>query len=138
MSQEKADELGLKARAVVRAQAVVGVEPVICLEGPIYVMPKCLERAGLKLSDIDLMEINEAFASVILATGKMLKFDAQSDKRLAVQGGSIALGHPLGATGARLITTILNALEDRNLRYGLVSMCVGLGLGTATIIERTK
>ena len=138
MSQEKADELGLKARAVIRSQAVVGVEPVTCLEGPIYAIPKCLGRAGLTLSDIDLMEINEAFASVILATGKMLRFDAQSDKRLAVHGGSIALGHPLGASGARLVTTVLHALEDRRLRYGLVSMCVGLGLGTATIIERVK
>jgi len=137
-SREKADELGLKARAVVLAQAVVGVEPVTCLEGPIYVIPKCLQRAGLTLKDIDLMEINEAFASVILATGKMLGFDALTDKRLAVHGGSIALGHPLGASGARLMTTLLHALEDRKLRYGLESMCIGLGQGTATIIERIK
>ncbi len=138
MSREKADELGLKARALVHTQAVVGVEPVTCLEGPIYVIPKCLQRAGLTLKDIDLMEINEAFASVVLATGKMLGFDALTDKRLAVHGGSIALGHPLGASGARLITTLLHALEDRKLRYGLVSMCIGLGQGTATIIERVK
>lgn len=137
-SREKADELGLKARALVLAQAVVGVEPVTCLEGPIYVIPKCLQRAGLTLKDIDLMEINEAFASVILATGKMLGFDALTDKRLAVHGGSIALGHPLGASGARLMTTLLHALEDRKLRYGLESMCIGLGQGTATIIERIK
>ena len=138
MSREKADELGLRARAVIQTQAVLGVEPVICLEGPIFVIPKCLKRAGLTLSDIDLMEINEAFASVVIATGKTLGFDPLTDRRLAVHGGSIALGHPLGATGARLVTTLLHALEDRKLRYGLVSMCIGLGLGTATIIERVK
>ncbi len=136
MSREKADELGLKARAVVTAQAVVGVEPVTCLEGPIFVIPKCLERAGMTLDEMNLMEINEAFASVVLATAKALEFDALTDKRLAVHGGSLALGHPLGASGARLVTTILNALEDKNLKYGLVSMCCGLGLGTATIIQR--
>jgi acetyl-CoA acetyltransferase len=90
----------------------------------------------MALDDMDLIEINEAFASVVLATAKALEFDALSDKRLAVHGGSLALGHPLGASGARLVTTILNALEDRNLKYGLVSMCCGLGLGTATVIER--
>jgi len=136
MSREKADELGLKARAVVTAQAVVGVEPVTCLEGPIFVIPKCLERAGMTLDDMDLIEINEAFASVVLATAKALEFDALSDERLAVHGGSLALGHPLGASGTRLVTTTLNALEDKKLKYGLVSMCCGLGLGTATIIER--
>jgi acetyl-CoA acyltransferase len=136
MAREKAEELNLKAKAVVVSQAVVGVEPVMCLEGPIYATPKCLERAGLTLDDIDLMEVNEAFSSVVIATGKILGFDPLSDKRLAVHGGSLALGHPLGASGARLITTILHALEDRNLRYGLVTMCCGLGLGTATIIER--
>ena len=138
MSREKADELGLKARAIVRAQAVVGVDPVICLEGPIYVIPKVLKRAGLTLEDMDLLEVNEAFSSVVIATGKMLGFDPFNDPRLHVHGGSIALGHPLGATGARLITTILHAMEDRNVRYGLVAMCCGLGLGTATILEREK
>jgi acetyl-CoA acyltransferase len=138
MSRDKADELGLKARAIVKAQAVVGVEPVICLEGPIFATPPCLERAGLKLDDIDLLEVNEAFSSVVIATGKMLGFDPLNDPRLAVHGGSIAIGHPLGASGARLITTILNAMEDRNVRYGLVTMCCGLGLGTATILEREK
>ncbi len=138
MSRAKADELGLKARAVVKAQAVVGVEPVICLEGPIFATPPCLERADLKLEDMDILEVNEAFSSVPIATGKILGFDPLTDPRLSAHGGSIALGHPLGASGARLITTALNALEDRNLRYGLVTMCCGLGLGTATIIEREK
>jgi acetyl-CoA acetyltransferase family protein len=138
MTREKADELDLKSRAIIRAQAVVGVEPVICLEGPIYATPKCLERANLTLDDMDLIEVNEAFASVVIATGKMLDFDPLTDKRLAVHGGSLALGHPLGASGARLITTILHGLENRNLQYGLVTMCCGLGLGTATLIEREK
>ncbi|MFX1564025.1 MAG: thiolase family protein [Promethearchaeota archaeon] len=138
MSREKADEHGLKVRAKVKSQAVVGVEPVICLEGPIFATPPCLERAGLKLDDIDLLEVNEAFSSVVIATGKVLGFDPLNDPRLAVHGGSIAIGHPLGASGARLITTILNAMEDRNIRYGLVTMCCGLGLGTATILEREK
>jgi acetyl-CoA acetyltransferase len=85
---------------------------------------------------MDLIEVNEAFASVVIATGKMLDFDPFTDKRLAVNGGSLALGHPLGASGARLITTMLHALEDRKSQYGLVTMCCGLGLGTATILER--
>ena len=136
MSRDKADELNLKPRASIKAQSVVGVEPVLCLEGPIYATPKCLERADLSLDDMDLFEVNEAFASVVIATGKMLDFDPQTDKRLAIHGGSLALGHPLGASGARLITTILHALEDRKLQYGLVTMCCGLGLGTATILER--
>ncbi len=138
MSRDKADELHLRARAVVKAQAVVGVEPVICLEGPIFATPPCLERANLALEDMDILEVNEAFSSVPIATGKVLGFDPLSDPRLSVHGGSLAIGHPLGASGARLITTALNALEDRNLRYGLVTMCCGLGLGTATIIEREK
>jgi acetyl-CoA acetyltransferase family protein len=138
MSRTTADELGLKARAVVKAQAVVGVEPVICLEGPIFVTPLVMKRAGMTLNDMDLFEVNEAFASVVIAAGKALGFDPLHDPRLAVHGGSIALGHPLGASGARLITTLLNAMEDRNKRLGYVTMCCGLGLGTATIIEREK
>jgi acetyl-CoA acyltransferase len=138
MSRTKADELGLKARAVVKAQAVVGVEPVICLEGPIFVTPLVLKRAAMTLKDIDLFEVNEAFASVVIAAGKALGFDPLHDPRLAIHGGSIALGHPLGASGARLITTLLNAMEDRRKRYGYVTMCCGLGLGTATILDREK
>ncbi len=138
MAREKADQYGLKARAVVKSQAVVGVEPVICLEGPIYATPPCLERANLKLEDLDFIEVNEAFASVVIAAGKGLDFDALTDERLNAHGGSIALGHPLGASGARVITTLLNVMEDKNGRYGLATFCCGLGLGTATIIEREK
>lgn len=138
MSREKADEHGLKARAIVKSQAVVGVEPVICLEGPIYATPPCLERANLTIDELDFIEVNEAFSSVVIAAGKMLEFDPLNDPRLNAHGGAIALGHPLGASGARVITTLLNVMEDKNGHYGLATFCCGLGLGTATIIEREK
>ncbi len=138
MSREEADKRGLKVRASVKAQAVVGTEPVVCLEGPIFATPPCLERADLTIEDLDAIEINEAFASVVIAAGKMLGFDPLTDSRLNVHGGSIALGHPLGASGARVITTLLNVMEHTNGQYGLATFCCGLGLGTATIIERAK
>jgi acetyl-CoA acetyltransferase len=103
------------------------------LTGPIPATKKVLEKAKLKLSDIDLFEINEAFASVVLAWQRELSVDP---KKVNVNGGAVALGHPLGCTGARLITTIVNELERQKLRYGLVTMCIGFGQGTATIIER--
>ncbi|MFW9985465.1 MAG: thiolase family protein [Candidatus Odinarchaeota archaeon] len=138
MSREKADELNLKPRAIVKSQAVVGTEPVMCLEGPIFATPPCLKRANLTIDELDAIEVNEAFSSVVIAAGKMLGFDPLSDSRLNVHGGSIALGHPLGASGARVITTLLNVMEDSNGRFGLATFCCGLGLGTATIIEREK
>jgi acetyl-CoA acetyltransferase len=104
------------------------------LTGPIYATPKVLKRAGMELSDIDLVEINEAFAPVVLAWEKELGADMS---RVNVNGGAIALGHPLGASGARLITTLLHELERSDKQTGLVTMCCGGGLGTATIIERT-
>jgi len=136
MSREKADEHGLKPRAIVKAQAVVGTEPVVCLEGPIFSTPPCLERANLTIDDLQAIEVNEAFSSVVIAAGKMLGFDPLTDPRLNAHGGSIALGHPLGASGARVITTLLNVLEHNKGQYGLATFCCGLGLGTATIIER--
>lgn len=138
MSREEANKRDLKVRASVKAQAVVGTEPVVCLEGPIFATPPCLKRAGLTIDDLDAIEINEAFASVVIAAGKMLGFDPLTDSRLNVHGGSIALGHPLGASGARVITTLLNVMEHTNSQYGLATFCCGLGLGTATIIERAK
>ena len=138
MSRETAEEHGLKVRAVVKSQAVVGTEPVVCLEGPIFATPPCLERAELTIDDLDAIEVNEAFASVVIAAGKMLGFDPLEDPRLNVHGGSIALGHPLGASGARVITTLLNVMEHTKGQYGLATFCCGLGLGTATIIEREK
>ncbi len=133
MAKEKAEELGVKARARIIGQAVVGSDPVLMLTGPITATPKVLAKAGLKLSDIDLIEINEAFASVPLAWKREVKPDMS---KVNVNGGAIALGHPLGATGARLMTTLLHELERTGGRYGMQLMCCGGGLGTATIIER--
>jgi acetyl-CoA acetyltransferase family protein len=130
---EKAAELGLRPRARIVAQKVVGVDPVTMLTGPIPATKAVLAKAGLTLDDVDLVEINEAFASVVLAWERELHPDMA---RVNVNGGAIALGHPLGASGARLMTTLLHELERRNARYGLETMCCGGGLGTATIIER--
>jgi acetyl-CoA acyltransferase len=133
MTREKADELGLKPRARILDQTTVGVDPVIMLTGPIPATNKLLDRTGMKLDDIDLIEINEAFASVIAAWRREL--DPDMDK-VNVNGGAIALGHPLGSTGARLITTLLHELERSDKETGLVTMCCGGGLGTGTIIQR--
>ena len=133
MSLEKAKELGLRPRARIRAQAVVGTDPILMLEGPIPGTAAVLKKSGLELSSIDLFEVNEAFASVVLAWQK--ETGADMDKT-NVNGGAIAVGHPLGASGAILMTRLLNELERRDLRYGLETMCCGGGLGTATIIDR--
>ncbi|HVD00348.1 MAG TPA: thiolase family protein [Candidatus Dormibacteraeota bacterium] len=133
MSKEKALELGLKPRARVIAQKVVGVDPVLMLEGPIPATAAVLRQAGLDLRDIDLFEVNEAFASVPLA---WLKETGADPEKLNVNGGAIAIGHPLGASGARLMNHLLHELERRDLRYGLETMCCGGGIGTATIIDR--
>jgi acetyl-CoA acetyltransferase family protein len=133
MSAAKARELGLKPRARIVAQAVVGSDPVLMLTGPITATPKVLDKAGLKVDDIDLFEINEAFASVIFAWEQELHPDI---RKVNVNGGAIALGHPLGCTGVKLMTTMLHELERTGGRYGLQTMCCGGGLGTATVIER--
>ena len=133
MSLEKAKQLGLKPRARIRAQAVVGTDPVLMLEGPIPATAAVLKRAGLDLNSIDLFEVNEAFASVVLSWQK--ETGADMDKT-NVNGGAIAVGHPLGASGAVLMNRLLYELERRDLRYGLETMCCGGGLGTATIIDR--
>ncbi len=133
MSEERAKELGLRPRARIVAQAVVGCDPVLMLEGPIPGTAAVLKKAGLRLQDIDLFEINEAFASVVLAWQKEVGADLEKTN---VNGGAIALGHPLGASGARLMNTLLHELERQEKRYGLQAMCCGGGIGTATIIER--
>src|SRR5258705_1304187 len=133
MSLEKAKELGLKPRARIRAQAVVGTDPVLMLEGPIPGTAAVLKRAGLDLTSIDLFEVNEAFASVVLAWQKETGADMNKTN---VNGGAIAVGHPLGASGAILMNRLLYELERRDLRYGLETMCCGGGIGTATIIDR--
>jgi acetyl-CoA acyltransferase len=133
MSREKAEALGLKPRARIVDQTTVGVDPVIMLTGPIPTTNKLLERNGMKIGDLDLIEINEAFASVVAAWRRELEPDMD---RVNVNGGAIALGHPLGSTGARLITTLLHELERSDKETGLVTMCCGGGLGTGTLIQR--
>ena len=133
MSREKADELGVKPRARIVDETTVGVDPVIMLTGPIPATRKLLQRGGMKIDDLDLIEINEAFASVVAAWRRELEPDME---RVNVNGGAIALGHPLGSTGARLITTLLHELERSDKEMGLVTMCCGGGLGTGTLIQR--
>jgi acetyl-CoA acetyltransferase family protein len=133
MTREKADELGLAPRARVLDQTTVGVDPVMMLTGPIPATQKLLERNGMEISDIDLVEINEAFASVVAAWRRELDPDMD---RVNVNGGAIALGHPLGSSGARLVTTLLHELERSDKELGLVTMCCGGGLGTGTLIQR--
>ncbi len=133
MAREKADALGLKPRARIFDQTAVGVDPVIMLTGPIPATQKLLERNGMQMDDIDLVEINEAFASVVVAWQRELEPDMD---RVNVNGGAIALGHPLGSTGARLITTLLHEMERSDKEMGLVTMCCGGGIGTGTLIQR--
>jgi acetyl-CoA C-acetyltransferase len=132
-SREKGKALGLRPRARVRALASIGSEPVLMLDGPIPVTRKLLAKAGMTIDDIDLFEVNEAFAAVPMAY--MQEFDIDPAK-MNVNGGSIALGHPLGATGCMLLGTLLDALEEHDKTVGLVTLCIGGGMGTATIIER--
>jgi acetyl-CoA C-acetyltransferase len=124
---------GVSPRARVRSTAAVGSEPVIMLTAPGPAARRCLDRAGMRIDDIDLWEINEAFAAVPLKTMRDLELDPGT---VNVNGGAIALGHPIGATGAMLIATVLDELERRDLQTGLVTMCTGGGMGTATIVER--
>ena len=133
MSEEKAKELGLKPRARFHSFALAGVDPIEMLTGPIPATAKVLEKAGLTLDDMDLIEINEAFASVVLAWEKEYSPDMS---KVNVNGGAIALGHPLGCSGAKLMATLLNELERTGGRYGLQTMCEGAGMANATIIER--
>ncbi len=133
MSRSQAQRLGLQPRARIVASAVAGVDPAYMGLGPIFATRKVLQRSGLSINDMDLIELNEAFASQTLQCARELEIDME---KLNVNGGSIALGHPLGCSGARLVTTLLHELERRDGRYGLAAMCIGVGQGIATIIER--
>jgi acetyl-CoA acyltransferase len=133
MSADKARELGVTPRARIVDQTTVGVDPVIMLTGPIPATQKLLQRTGMTIDDIDLFEVNEAFAPVVAAWQRELQPDMD---RVNVNGGAMALGHPLGSTGARLLTTLLHELERSDKETGLVTMCCGGGLGTGTIIQR--
>ncbi len=133
MARSHAQELGLTPRARIVASAVAGVDPAYMGLGPIPATRKVLQRAGLSIRDIDLIELNEAFAVQVLQCVRELEID---EEKLNVNGGAIALGHPLGCSGARLVVTLLHELERRGGRYGLATMCIGVGQGIATIIER--
>jgi acetyl-CoA acyltransferase len=132
MSEEKAQELGLKPMARIRSMAVAGVDPSEMGIGPVPAVLKALKRAGLKLTDIGSLEINEAFAVQVLAVLRMLGSD---EERVNRRGGAIAIGHPLGASGARIATTLLHRMRDEKAKFGLATMCVGQGQGVATIFE---
>lgn len=133
MSEDKAKELGLKPLARVKAMAITGVEPCEMGIGPAPAIQKVLKRAGLKIEDIGAIEINEAFAVQVLSVLKLLGID---ETRVNTRGGAIAIGHPLGASGARVATTLLYRMRDEGVRYGIASLCIGQGQGAATIFER--
>ncbi|MEQ9506101.1 MAG: acetyl-CoA C-acetyltransferase [Hyphomonas sp.] len=132
-SKEMGEALGLKPRAKVRAMASIGSEPGIMLTGPTYVTQKVLKKAGMNVEDIDVYELNEAFASVVMLMMKLLNIPHE---KMNVNGGAIAMGHPLGATGGMILGTVLDELERTDKETGLITLCVGAGMGTATIIER--
>ncbi|MHB8509303.1 MAG: thiolase family protein [Candidatus Dormibacteria bacterium] len=133
MSEARVRSLGLTPRARVVATAAVGCDPTLMLEGPIPATRRVLEKAGMRIEEIDLFEVNEAFASVVLA---WLKETGADPEKVNYNGGAIALGHPLGGSGARLLTTLLHEMERQKVRYGLCTMCIGHGMGVGTIIER--
>jgi acetyl-CoA acyltransferase len=133
MSSERAEELGLEPLARIRATAVAGVDPCVMGTGPVPATRKALARAGMQLSDVDLVELNEAFAAQALACVRTLELD---EERLNVHGGAIAIGHPLGASGARIAATLLHAMVARDAAVGLATMCIGAGQGIATVLER--
>lgn len=135
MSREKADELGLKPMARFVSYGVGGVRPEIMGVGPIKAIPKALEKAGLKLEDIDLIELNEAFAAQAVAVIRELGMD---ENKVNVNGGAIALGHPLGCTGAKLTVQLLHEMKRRGSKYGMVTMCIGGGMGAAGIFENLQ
>jgi acetyl-CoA acyltransferase len=132
MSEERAKDLGLKPKARIRSMAVAGVDPSVMGIGPVPATQKALKRAGLTIDDIDLIEINEAFAAQTLSVMKVLNLNPE---KVNVRGGAIAIGHPLGASGARITTTLVHAMEQRRARLGLATMCIGAGQGIATIFE---
>ena len=136
MSAEKAQQMGLKIRARIKSMAYAGVDPSIMGYGPVPASLKALKKAGLSIGDIDCVELNEAFAAQSLPVLKDLKLLDDVDTKVNLRGGAIALGHPLGCSGSRITTTLLNNMEDRGATLGLATMCIGLGQGIATIIER--
>ncbi|MBY6199373.1 acetyl-CoA C-acyltransferase FadA [Vibrio hangzhouensis] len=136
MSEDKANELGLTIRAKIRSMAIAGCDPSIMGYGPVPATQKALKRAGLTMDDIDIVELNEAFAAQSLPCAKDLGLLDVVDEKVNLNGGAIALGHPLGCSGSRISTTLINIMEDKDAKIGLATMCIGLGQGIATIFER--
>jgi acetyl-CoA C-acetyltransferase len=132
-SEEAGKRLGLAPRARIVSAALTGTDPTIMLTGPVPATRKALQKAGLGIDDIDLFEVNEAFAAVVM---RFMRELGVPDEKVNVNGGAIAMGHPLGATGAMLLGTLIDELERRQLRRGLITLCVGGGMGIATIVER--
>ncbi|GGA89531.1 3-ketoacyl-CoA thiolase [Neiella marina] len=138
MSADKAKSLGLTARAKIRAMAVAGCDPSIMGYGPVPATQKALERCGLTMADMGLVELNEAFAAQSLPCAKDLGLLDMMDDKVNLNGGAIALGHPLGCSGTRISTTLINLMEQKDVQFGLATMCIGLGQGIATVLERTN
>jgi acetyl-CoA C-acetyltransferase len=138
MSKEKANELGLKPLATIKGYAFAALDPTRMGLGPAYVIPKLLEKTGYKMEDIDLIEVNEAFAAQVLACEKELERRGTpwDRSKVNVNGGAIALGHPIGATGLRISLTLLNEMQRRNAKLGIATLCVGGGMGAAVLYER--
>jgi acetyl-CoA acyltransferase len=136
MSENKAHEVGLKIRARIKSMAVAGCDPSIMGYGPVPATMKALKRAGLTIADMDVVELNEAFAAQSLPVVKDLGLSDVVDQKVNLNGGAIALGHPLGCSGSRISTTLINIMEDKEAKYGLATMCIGLGQGIATVFER--
>ncbi|ATZ73177.1 acetyl-CoA C-acyltransferase FadA [Idiomarina sp. X4] len=136
MSADKAKELGLKPRVKIRSMAVAGCDPSIMGYGPVPATEKALKRAGVSIDDIDVVELNEAFAAQSLPVLKGLKLFDKMEEKVNLNGGAIALGHPLGCSGARISTTLINLMEEKDAKLGLATMCIGLGQGIATVFER--
>ena len=136
MSAEKAKALGLTPRVKIRSMAVAGCDPSIMGYGPVPATEKALKRAGVSMDDIDVVELNEAFAAQSLPVLKGLKRFDQMEDKVNLNGGAIALGHPLGCSGARISTTLINLMEEKDAKLGLATMCIGLGQGIATVFER--
>ena len=138
MSEEKAKELGLPIRARIKSMAVAGCDPSIMGYGPVPASQKALQQAGITIDDIDVAELNEAFAAQSLPVLKDLGLMDVVDEKVNLNGGAIALGHPLGCSGSRISTTLVHLMEDKNAKYGLATMCIGLGQGIATVFERVE
>lgn len=132
MSKEKAEELGVKPLALIKGYGSAGVDPSIMGIGPIEASKKALKQAGIEVKDLDLIESNEAFAAQSLAVAKELDFDME---KVNVNGGAIALGHPIGASGARILVTLLYEMQKRSSKYGLATLCIGGGMGTSLVVE---